>query len=522
MKTFSKNILCAMLALAAASAVSVPAQAQLLNDIARRAKNAAETRTKMAADRAVHKTMDKAEDALKKGAKGAVRGKKKGNPNAPGGKFSTRPAAAAGTASSNAIYYVSENGSNKNDGLSPEAPVKNIQKAIDIAPEGATLYVAEGNYYGLLRSGTITINKPLYIYGGFNGDFTKRDILNCRTRVQPTLESNGTAKMGTIMLDIKNRNADLVLDGLIFDRGNSISYTASQREEDKAQPEGVETPRMNPIGTKGLGGPNLENREALSKESSILYLNNSWVNLTVHNCAFLNAPDYAILGLFRGNMVIDNNLFVNCRMAAIDARGSDAKENQPIDFTNNTVLFMWSRLKDFGDMGYGFRFQPGTDCTLSNNIFGCSIFAGIDYTHIDSDKTREASRNTTVENNIFFLNKQGDLTIPGGGMFMRVASVDFDDVDYLDQASGNKTVSDASIFRGKIDEAYLKGFINASYSESTDYDPNSALNTFRQAFGMNMTGTMTSSVSMYANRYNWEKALRLFGAMEGCGAQLPE
>lgn len=519
MKTITKHILRAMLTVAAACTVSIPVNAQLLNDIARRAKNAAETRAKTAADRAVHKTLDKGEDAVKKGAKNAVKGNKKGNPNAPGNKFSAN---ANSPAAAGAIYYVSAAGSNQNDGLSPETPVKNIQKAIDIAPEGSTIYVAEGNYYGLLRSGTITITKPLFIYGGFSSDFTKRDILNCRTMVQPTLESNGTAKLGTVMLDIKNQNADLVLDGLIFDRGNAVSYTASQREEDKGQPEGVETPRMNPIGTKGLGGPNLENREALTKETSILYLNNSWVNLTIHNCAFLNAPDFAILGLFRGHMQIDNNIFVNCRMAAIDVRGSDAKENQPLDFTNNTVLFSWSRLKDFGDMGYGFRFMPGTDCCLANNIFGCSVFAGIDYTHIDSDKTREASRNTTVENNIFFLNKQGDLTIPGGGMFMRVASVDFDDVEYLDRASGNKTVSDASIFKGRIDEAYLKGFINASYSESTDYDPNSAVNTFRQAFGMNQVGTMTSSATMYANRYNWRKALDLFGAMEGYGARLPE
>ena len=39
---------------------------------------------------------------------------------------------------------------------------------------------------------------------------------------------------------------------------------------------------------------------------------------------------------------------------------------------------------------------------------------------------------------------------------------------------------------------------------------------------MNQIGTMTSQVTMYANRYNWEKALLIFGAMPGYGAQLPE
>lgn len=513
MKTFTTGIIRAMLAVAVACAVAVPADGQLLNDIARRAKNAAESKVKTAADKAVHKTLDKVEDAAGKGTEGVSKGKG----NAPVAGADGKIPAGNGT-----IWYVSAAGSNQNDGRTPDTPKKNLEKAIEAAPEGSTLYVAEGNYYGLLRSGTITISKPVYIYGGFSSDFSRRDVLTHRTMVQPTLESNGTAKMATVLLDIKSPGSDLLLDGMIFDRGNSVSYTASQREDEKGQPEGVETPRMNPIGTKGLGGPNLENREALTRESPILFMNNSSVNLTIRNCAFLNAPDYAILGLFRGHMTIDNSIFVNCRMAAMDVRGSDAKENQQVDFSNNTVLFSWSRLKDFGDMGYGFRFLPGTDCSLSNNIIGCSIFAGIDYTHIDSDKAREASRNTRVENNIFFLNKQGDLTIPGGGMFMCIASVDFDDVDYLDKASGNRTVSDASLFKGKIDEAYLKGFINATYKESTDYDPNSAVNTFRQAFGMNQVGTMTSSATMYANRYNWQKALNLFGAMDGYGAQLPE
>lgn len=54
------------------------------------------------------------------------------------------------------------------------------------------------------------------------------------------------------------------------------------------------------------------------------------------------------------------------------------------------------------------------------------------------------------------------------------------------------------------------------------HNPNSAVNTFRSALGMNQIGTMTSKVTMYANRYNWEKALLLFGAMPGYGAQMPK
>ena len=45
-------------------------------------------------------------------------------------------------------------------------------------------------------------------------------------------------------------------------------------------------------------------------------------------------------------------------------------------------------------------------------------------------------------------------------------------------------------------------------------------NQFRSALGLNQVGTMQSSATMYANRYNLQKALQLFGAVAGYGAQL--
>ena len=168
----------------------------------------------------------------------------------------------------------------------------------------------------------------------------------------------------------------------------------------------------------------------------------------------------------------------------------------------------------------------GLPGTIDNDLYGTDSTIGydtaLDYTHIDSDKNREATRNTVVENNVFFLNRMGDLSIPGGGNFINISSADFSDVEYIDSESGNTTVQDANIFKGKIDEAYLKGFLNASYTAEMQHNPNSAVNTFRSALGMNQIGTMTSKVTMYANRYNWEKALLIFGAMPGYGAQMPQ
>ncbi|MDO5759854.1 MAG: DUF1565 domain-containing protein [Bacteroidota bacterium] len=423
-----------------------------------------------------------------------------------------------------AIYVSKANGNNGNDGTK-NSPYKNLQKALDNAPAGATIMVAEGNYYGLLNSGNINITKPVTIMGGYNSDFSERNILKYRTMIQPTPESNGSHTIkGTISLtSIVAPNDKVVIDGLIIDRGNTISYNKAG----KGRPEGVESPQMNPIGTKGLGGADLKYAETFTKESSEIYFNGDKgivnnVNVIIRNCAFINAPNYAILGLLKtGSLTVENCIFVNIRMATIDVRGADPKVMTPVTLRNNTILFSWSRLLDLASMGYGFRMQPGTCNTLENNIIGCSVFSGIDRTHIDSDKNRETLRKDVVNNNIFFLNRQTDLTLPGGGMLMRVKCEDFSDVEQI-SAKGNKSLADPKIFNGKIDKAYLEGFINLSYKEESNVDYNSSANTFRQAMGMNMTGTMTSEGSMFANRYPWQEALKLFGAMQGYGAQMPK
>ena len=422
------------------------------------------------------------------------------------------------TMSAQTFYVSKSTGSNRNDG-SKEAPFKNIQKAIETVPEGATIYVAEGNYFGTLDKGNIPVTKCVSIYGGYSTDFSSRDVLKYRTIIQPDAKSNGTASgLGTLILKVNNPSKDVVIDGLLFDRGNSISYNA--RGEGK--PDGVESPMMNPIGTSGKGGPNLDEPNVLTTETREIYFDNpNCKTITIRNCSFVNAPNYGIGGQFHAKLLIDNCIFVNCRMMACDVWGGDAKDNMVVEFCHNTVLFTWTRLKDFGDMGYGFRYNNRTNAYVHHNIFGCCGFTALDRCRIDTPKERENAKITTAEYNMFFLNKRGDLAIPGGGNFMYVNCEDFEEVEQLAKIDGNISLKDPSILKGKINEAYLTGFINATYKETTNYDPNSAANQFRAAMGQNKQGTINSSVTMFANRYPFEEALKLFGAVQGYGAEKP-
>lgn len=417
-------------------------------------------------------------------------------------------------------YYVSKNtGSNRNDG-SKDAPFKNLQKAIETVPEGATIYVAEGNYFGTLDKGNIPVTKCVKIYGGYSADFNTRDVLKHRTLVQPNAASNGTASgLGTMIIKVNNPNGEVVIDGLLFDRGNSISYNV----RGEGQPEGLDCPMMNSIGTSGKGGANLDETNVLTTETREIYFDSpTFKQITIRNCAFVNAPNYGIGGQFRGKALIDNNIFVNNRMIACDIWGGDANVNMEVEFCNNTVLFTWSRLKDMQDMGYAFRYNNRTNSYVHHNILGCSVYAALDRGRTDTPNDREAKKVTTSEHNMFFLNKRGDLALPGGGMFMMVNCEDFEDVEQLKEIEGCVRLNDPSVLKGKINEAYLNGFINASYKETLSHDPNSAANQFRQAMGMNQTGTMSSSATMFANRYPFEDALKLFGAVSGFGAQMPK
>ena len=416
-------------------------------------------------------------------------------------------------------YYVSKStGSNRNDG-SKDAPFKNIQKAIEAVPEGATIYVAEGNYFGTLDKGNIPVTKCVKIYGGYNTDFSQRDVLKYRTMVQPNATSNGTASgLGTMIIKTNNAKEEVVIDGILFDRGNSISYNA----KGEGKPEGVDCPMMNPIGTSGKGGANLDEQVLTTETREIYFDNPTFKQITIRNCAFVNAPNYGIGGQFRGKALIDNNIFINNRMIACDIWGGDAKINMEVEFCNNTVLFTWSRLKDMGDMGYAFRYNNKTDSYVHHNIFGCSVFAALDRGRTDTPKDREAMKVTTSEHNMFFLNKRGDLALPGGGMFMMVNCEDFEEVEQLAEIDGCVRLKDPSVLKGKINEAYLNGFINVSYKESLSSDPNSPENQFRSAMGMNQTGKMTSSATMFANRYPFDDALKMFGAIKDFGAQLPK
>lgn len=391
-------------------------------------------------------------------------------------------------------------GSNGNDGTK-EAPLKNIDRAVKNAAEGDTILVSEGIYSGTFGAGYITIDKPLKLYGGFAPDFSARDIVAHATVFQPPNKSAAKAREPLVTME-KNVEGS-VLDGFVLDMGMRNSYSTTE-----GQPEGVETGKL-------LLPPAKNSGDAATVEKPILSIPSATQggNVTISNNVFANGANFGIqAGVRSGKMRIVNNVFVANRMAAIEVYGTSGQEPGEAEIANNTILFTWSRLDDFQDMGYGIRIMTKLKYDIHDNIVGGNIKGGVDHRRYNDDDWIK------LDNNVFFVNKTADFSYsPESNVLFDLSVDELVDVP-LASVSGNR----GEIPQGlKVSRAYLDGYLNARYSEQTDLDRESPANQWRSVLGMNLVGTIETQVTMYGNRYPWKEALEMFGAASGVGAQKP-
>ena len=405
------------------------------------------------------------------------------------------------------IIYVSKSGSNKNDG-SKASPLKNIDKAMKLATVGDKIYIAEGTYSGTFGMGYLESEKPLQLYGSWDKSFSKQDILNHPTLFQPNNASGGKGRKA--LLRFTKEVGGTFINNIVWDMGERNCYDLKDGFVD-----GVEGGRIR-RSSEPLAGKNSTVEEpCISIRSGTL-----GGDVTIQNCVFVNGASFGIQAAHKsGSFKVLNNVFVANRMAAIEiygtCAGSKEKANMiacgDVEIANNTVLFTWSRLKDFGDMGYGIRIMTKLKYNIHNNIVGANIMGGIDNSRFCKDEY------VKIDNNIFFGNKGGDLEYyPASNVELKLNVAEFEDLEF-ESVSNNKSVAPPL----SVNQAYLKGFFKASYSETTNYDPNSSENQWARALGMNQQGTMSSKVSMFMNKYPWKETLQLFGMSKDAGAQKP-
>jgi hypothetical protein len=411
------------------------------------------------------------------------------------------------------IYVSMSKGNNGNDGTKAN-PLKNIEKALKQANPGDIIHVAEGNYFGLRGKGYLEAPVPVQLIGGFSPDFSTRDILKHLTLIQPDNQSAAKSRKALLTFKKSSKTDKIVIDGIIFDMGNRNSYSDTD-----GKPKGCQTgmlylpPQFNrPKGDK----------PTVTEQCIYFPSTASAGDVLIQNCVFINGAKFAIQGGHKdGNFKILNNVFIANRMAAIELFGTGGRKGPKgptekggdVEIANNTILFSWSRLKDMKDMGYGIRIMTKLSYNIHDNIIALNILTGVDNTRFNKDEWLK------LDNNIFFLNKQGDMmyTEAGQGQLERVSVKDFADFEFA-SIQGNTGNLPKSL---PLNKAYLEGFLSVRYSEKADFNPDSPANTIREVFGMPKQGKLQTSVSMFMNRYPMDDALKLFGALEKIGAQKP-
>ena len=407
------------------------------------------------------------------------------------------------------VHFVcKERGKNKNPGTR-EAPLKFLDKAIKAAAAGDTIAVCGGVYSGTFDIGFMESTKPLRIFGGFAPDFATRDVVKHATLLQPNNAAG--AKSRKAMLTFKGAVDGTVVDGLVFDMGLRNSYSPTE-----GKPAGVESGMLLLPPKKAPGQMATVTEPCLSFPSSV-----KAGDVVVRNNLFVNCASYGVqAGVRGGTFRVLNNVFVANRMVAVEAYGTCPAKGGPkaktrcgeVEIAHNTILFSWSRLKDFQDMGYGVRVMTRAGYNIHHNLIGTSVLGGIDHSRFTPDAWIK------VDNNAFFVNKLADLQYsPASNTRLNLRAKQFEDLE-LASVTGNTTRIPKDY---PVDKAYLQGFLAARYSEKADYKPDSPANQLRAALGLNKQGKLRSKASMYGNRYPWKKAAELFGALAGAGAQTP-
>lgn len=411
------------------------------------------------------------------------------------------------------IYVSLSSGKNKNAGTK-EAPLKNIWKAVEKSQPGDVIHVAEGNYPGKMKCGWVQLDKPVSLIGGYSPDFTVRDPLKHKTMFQPKNDQNdkkGSA-MALLRIDFKNQKGfKMLIDGLIFDDGFASSY-----HETKGKPEGFDTgmwlegPAMNKLRDKFPSA----NRYSLF--ATLGY--GTAGELEIRNCTFVNGSNFGVnINWFEGEVKMKNNVFCNNRMIGANVQSSNGQPGKvKWEFENNTVLFTWSRLNDLADMGFGVRVNANVEAEIEDNIIGLNVLTGFDNT-----KGNGKTKKIQLDGNVFFLNRESDVQMTVSPSVAKVRVDGFEDLegsDGIESIEDNVDLAEPKVFAGRINAKYLNSFLSMKYSEATKLDEGKC-NGLRSVLGLPLQGTIKTTCDMYANRYPMEDALKLFGAMEGKGAQ---
>ena len=355
-----------------------------------------------------------------------------------------------------------------------EKPFRDPWQALEKCTAGDTIHVAEGEYFGKLKTGYWTIDvRFLTMLGGYDANFTERNPWKHPTRLGFAKDSKAWSEGSYI------RGADdhsnFIFDGFVLD--------------------GADVNKYNPEGDLMY---DRSTRHALIEVKSD--------NVEVRNCVLLNGSLGAITYTGNGG-VVENNIMLNYHWRTLEL--TPGRNERPYIIKNNTILFTWYDRADGQSataVGSNVYMRGDVAFEMDNNIiqFGdsCGVFSS-------ADPKRAKLTNNVFSKNLFaHYTTARNLVLDATPLTTQIKAAGFIASD------GNTSTMDAQL---PLDPAWIGVYLKRTMrirGKVKDDD----WNKFRDLLGVNQVAEGGVAATCYARAYDWKKAMTLFPKNPACKA----
>ncbi len=344
-----------------------------------------------------------------------------------------------------------------------EKPFKDPWQALEKVESGDNIHVAEGEYYGKLKSGAWKIDTTyIALIGGYDKDFTERNPWKHPTRLLTPADVKGSK--GGYTIEGTDDHTGAIVDGFIFDKKNLNLY---EKDGDLIYDRSDKTEHL-----------------WLAKPGCI-----------IRNNVFMNGAAAALR--VNGGQRVENNIIINHVYHAVTANGGFGGT---FVFKNNTVLFSWDPIR-FGE-GHGsngnlLALQGRVEAVVDNNIFE---FADNDAIQLSVESKDVILTNNSFSKNLWsVIQRTTDWTSVDEKEFSHLEDLKFK------KCSGNVLAMSGVPLEKDWFDIYLQRVAPVPGKVQMD-----DWNQLREMMGQPVMATGGKAGSGFAPAYDWQKALQLF------------
>lgn len=348
---------------------------------------------------------------------------------------------------------------------SKDKPFKDPWQALEKVEAGDSVHVAEGEYFGKLKTGKWKIDTAsISLIGGYDKDFTERNPWKHPTRLYTPADFKGGSRDG-YTIEGAGDHSGAIVDGFVFDKKLNNLYQQSG---------------------------DLNYSDSTDKREHIWFAKPGCI---IRNNVFLNGDEGALR--VGGGITIENNIIINHAYRGIRVEHGFGGSTT---IRSNTIMFSWDPIhfgQGHGSNGYLIGLEGSSEAIIDNNILE---FA-------DNDAIRMATEAKFVEltNNAFSKNLWSNVQRVGDWV-----TVDDREWSTLADLKFKKLSGNVLAVSGvPLEKAWFDVYVNrvAPVPGKVKMDD---WNQLREMLGQPVIATGSQAGSGFAPAYDWKSAIALF------------